>query len=95
MQEFALKYKKDTPVVMVEPGFKKKSAHLIVTMDAHPFLYALTIGNHGFKLMEKAFLGVCGIRPVHITKVGHMPLSTKQKRQKSIDRIRKKGEKLL
>ncbi|MBU4421615.1 NAD(P)H-dependent oxidoreductase [Candidatus Parcubacteria bacterium] len=95
LQGFALRYKKNPHVVITEPCFKNKSAHLIVTMNAHPLIYQLVIGNHGFKLMKKAILGVCGIKPVRITKIGHMSLKTKAKRQKWVEKIKRKGKKLL
>jgi putative NADPH-quinone reductase len=45
--------------------------------------------------MKRGILGFCGIRPVRITTIGSLKISSEARRQKWLDKVEKLGRKLI
>jgi NAD(P)H dehydrogenase (quinone) len=71
---------------------KGKSAHIIATMDTPPFIYKIFIGDPSGKMLKISTLGFCGISPIKKTYIGSIKLSSKEKKEKWLSLLEKKGE---
>lgn len=65
-----------------------RSAHLITTMDTPIWVYRWVYGRPGHNALGRATLGFCGIAPVRVTAFSAVKDSTKQDRQRWVDRVR-------
>jgi putative NADPH-quinone reductase len=66
----------------------KKSARIIVTMDAPLIFDSLVLGCAGIKLVKKAILQFCGINPVKITRIGRLRYLNEKQKNKVTEKIR-------
>lgn len=64
---FAFKFKKNSP--LWEKLLVGKSARLIITMDGPKIWDAIMFGAAGTKIVKKAILEFCGVKPVWVTKI--------------------------
>ncbi len=84
---FAVKYIKGKPVGLL----KNKSARIIITMDASPFLSQLLFGNPGIKIIKNSILKYSGFKPIKITKIGPVFKADKEKKKIWLNKVFKLG----
>lgn len=89
--DFAFNYKSGSP--WWDKLLKGRSARMIVTMDAPPFVYKWMFGEPGHKMLKKGILEFCGVKPACITNIGPVRSSTKKKRARWLEKIHELGEK--
>ena len=70
-----------------------KSARVITTMDQPAWYHWLIYGEPAHKAMKNMILGFCGIKPVKITSIGPIRLSTEEYRKKNLEKINQMGQK--
>lgn len=95
---FAFKYKRrdETPFLMRkifvawDQFLKNKSARVIVTMDAPPWINIRIIGDPGFKMM-KDICNFSGIKPVYRSYFGSVKMSMDEQRKKWLQKAYKLG----
>lgn len=90
---FAFKYRKGS--LSWDKYLTGRSARLIITMDTPPWYYWLVYRRPGHNAMKRGILGFCGIRPVRITTIGSLKISSEARRQKWLDKVEKLGRKLI
>ncbi len=66
---------------------KGRSARLITTMDNLPWLYKLRYLSPGHCQMKGMILKFCGIKPIRITSIGSVKLSSSLRRQKWLQKV--------
>lgn len=88
---FAFKYKKDSP--WWDKLLVGKSARVLATMDAPPFIYKLMFGQPGNKMIKKGILEFCGVKPVKIVNFGPIRSSSDEQRKKWLKEVTLWGEK--
>lgn len=71
-----------------------RSAHIICTMDMPPWYYALVYGKPSTRAMKNLTLEFCGIKPVKVTSIGPIRLSSSTFREKWLKRIEKEAKKV-
>ncbi len=89
---FAFKYRKGS--FLGDKLLKGRSARIIVTMDTPPWYYWLVYRRPGHNAMKHGILEFCGIRPVGVTTIGSLKISTEREREKWIARIENLGRKM-
>jgi putative NADPH-quinone reductase len=89
---FAFKYRKG--VLNWDRLLTGRSARIIVTMDTPPWYYWLVYRRPGHNAMKRGILEFCGIRPVGVTTIGSLKVSSERKREKWIARVEKLGRKM-
>lgn len=93
---FAYKIIRPFKLVKLLPG---RSAHIITTLNAPPFIHKLLFGATGIKSLKNSVLKFCGINPVKVTMLGPVGGSTNEKaklnRQRWIENIKNMGQKML
>ncbi|KAF5061204.1 Flavodoxin-like fold protein [anaerobic digester metagenome] len=90
---FAFKYRKG--ILSWDKYLTGRSARLIITMDTPPWYYWLVYRRPGHNAMKRGILGFCGIRPVRITTIGSLKISSEARRQKWLHKVEKLGRKLM
>ncbi|MGX4586405.1 NAD(P)H-dependent oxidoreductase [Paenibacillus chitinolyticus] len=91
---FAFKYKSKDSITW-DKLLKGKSARLIVTMDTPVWYYQTIGGSPGHKAMKKGTLEFSGFKPVRVTTLGSLKLSTADKRKSWLNKAEKLGRKLI
>jgi NAD(P)H dehydrogenase (quinone) len=89
---FAFKYRTDSP--LPEKLLKGKTARVITTMGAPAWYYRWVYGAPGDKLLKKAVLEFCGIKPVSVTHIGqarHISEVNKKAVLKKIEQLGQAG----
>ncbi len=76
---FAFKYRKGS--LLWDKYLTGRSARLIITMDTPPWYYWLVYRRPGHNAMKRGILEFCGIRPVRITTIGSLKVSSEARRQ--------------
>jgi len=71
-----------------------RSARLIVTMDTPPWYYWLVYRRPGHNAMKRGILEFCGIRPVRITTIGSLKVSSEKKRLRWLRKVEKLGRQM-
>jgi len=71
-----------------------KSARLIITMDSPSFIYRFIFRSPGENIMKRSVLRFSGVRPVRVTRVGWMVVSTKNYRRRWLKKIERLGHRL-
>ncbi|MDY0103006.1 MAG: NAD(P)H-dependent oxidoreductase [Lentimicrobium sp.] len=89
---FAFKYRKGS--LLWDKLLTGRSARLIITMDAPPWYYWLVYRRPGTNAMKRGILEFCGIRPVRVTTIGSLKVSSDQKRQKWLEKVYRLGTKM-
>ncbi len=89
---FAFKYRKGS--LLWDKLLTGRSARLIITMDPPPWYYWLVYRRPGHNAMKRGILEFCGIRPVKITTIGSLKISSEQKRQQWLDKVKALGRKM-
>ncbi len=89
---FAFKYRKGS--LLWDKLLTGRSARLIITMDTPPCYYWLVYRRPGHNAMKRGILEFCGIRPVKITTIGSLKISSEQKRQQWLDKVKALGRKM-
>lgn len=89
---FAFKYRKGS--LLWDKLLTGRSARLIITMDTPPWYYWLVYRRPGHNAMKRGILEFCGIRPVKITTIGSLKISSEQKRQQWLDKVKVLGRKM-
>lgn len=89
---FAFKYRKGS--LLWDKLLTGRSARLIITMDTPPWYYWLVYRRPGHNAMKRGILEFCGIRPVKITTIGSLKISSEQKRQQWLDKVKALGRKM-
>ncbi|MCD6659360.1 MAG: NAD(P)H-dependent oxidoreductase [Lentimicrobium sp.] len=89
---FAFKYRKGS--LLWDKLLTGRSARLIITMDTPPWYYWLVYRRPGHNAMKRGILEFCGIRPVKITTIGSLKISSEQKRQQWLDKVKSLGRKM-
>ncbi|KAF0198707.1 MAG: NAD(P)H dehydrogenase (quinone) [Bacteroidetes bacterium] len=89
---FAFKYHKGG--LLWDKLLKGRSARVIVTMDTPPWYYWLVYRRPGHNAMKRGILGFCGIRPVRITTIGSLRISSEKKREQWISKVENLGRKM-
>lgn len=89
---FAFKYRKGS--LLWDKLLTGRSARLIITMDTPPWYYWLVYRRPGHNAMKRGILEFCGIRPVKITTIGSLKISSEQKRQQWLDKVKALGSKM-
>jgi len=70
---------------------KGKSARLITTMDQPPWYFWLVYWAPAHRALKNTILEFCGIKPVSITSIGPIRLSTEEFRKSKLEKVRKLG----
>lgn len=70
---------------------KGKTARVIITMDQHPFLTWILIGDYSNEI-RRGILWFCGVWPVRITSIGPIGHMGPEERTKWGDKIAKLGK---
>lgn len=68
-----------------------KSAHIISTMDQPSWYYRLVYGAPTDKALKKLTFEFCGIKPVSITHIGPLRMSSETYRASWLEKIKKFG----
>lgn len=89
---FAFKYRKGS--LLWDKLLTGRSARLIITMDTPPWYYWLVYRRPGHNAMKRGILEFCGIRPVKITTIGSLKISSEQKRQQWLHKVKAMGRKM-
>jgi putative NADPH-quinone reductase len=89
---FAFKYRKGS--LLWDKLLTGRSARLIITMDTPPWYYWLVYRRPGHNAMKRGILEFCGIRPVRITTIGSLKVSSDSKRQQWLDKVLKLGKQM-
>jgi len=94
------------PYLLLLPGFafqkrensllwdkllKGKSARIITTMDQPTWYFWLVYWAPAHRALKNTILEFCGIKPVSITSIGPIRLSTEEFRKSKLEKIRKLG----
>jgi putative NADPH-quinone reductase len=89
---FAFKYRKGS--LLWDKLLTGRSARLIITMDTPPWYYWLVYRRPGHNAMKRGILEFCGIRPVRITTIGSLKVSSESKRQQWLSKVLKLGKQM-
>jgi NAD(P)H dehydrogenase (quinone) len=89
---FAFKYRKGS--LLWDKLLKGRSARIIVTMDTPPWYYWLVYRRPGHNAMKRGILEFCGIRPVRVTTIGSLKISSENKREQWIAKVERLGRKM-
>ncbi|NTW23398.1 MAG: NAD(P)H-dependent oxidoreductase [Lentimicrobium sp.] len=89
---FAFKYRKGS--LLWDKLLTGRSARMIVTMDTPPWYYWLIYRRPGHNAMKRGILEFCGIKPVRITTIGSLKVSSDNKRLRWIAKVEKLGRKM-
>ncbi len=84
---FAYKYPKSGKSFKIDKLLTGKSARLIATMDIPPLFNSLFGGDSGGKMMKRAVLNFCGVKPVYKNYFGSVKLSSEEKRKKWLEKV--------
>jgi len=90
---FAFKYRKGS--LLWDKLLTGRSARMIVTMDTPPWYYWLIYRRPGHNAMKRGILEFCGIKPVRITTIGSLKVSSDRKRSRWIAKVEKLGRKMI
>lgn len=90
---FAFKYRKGG--LLWDKLLTGRSARLIVTMDTPPWYYRLVYRRPGHNAMKRGILEFCGIRPVRITTIGSLKISSEKRREKWMAKVGRLGRKMI
>ncbi|MHC1774369.1 MAG: NAD(P)H-dependent oxidoreductase [Lentimicrobium sp.] len=90
---FAFRYRKGT--LLWDKLLVGRSARMIVTMDTPPWYYWLIYRRPGHNAMKRGILEFCGIKPVRITTIGSLKISSEKKREQWIAKAEKLGRKMI
>ncbi|WP_413587257.1 NAD(P)H-dependent oxidoreductase [Bdellovibrio sp. HCB274] len=71
-----------------------KTAHIISTMDQPSWYYRLIYGAPTDKALKKLTFEFCGIKPVKITHIGPVRMSTSEFRAKWLAKVEQYGSKI-
>lgn len=88
---FAFKYRRGS--ALWDKLLVGRTARLIVTMDAPPLYNRIAYRNAGPHLMRKAILGFCGVKPVRVTSIGSIKMSSPARRARWLARVERLGAK--
>lgn len=83
---FAFRYREDSP--FPEQLLKGKRARLLVTMDSPPWWFRWVTGQPGHRLLKKAVLEFCGVKPVTVHAMGPVRGSSPARREAWLGRAR-------
>ena len=72
-----------------------KTAQLLTTMDTPPWVYRFVHGSPGFRQLERATLGYCGVRAVRRTVFSPVVGSSAATRARWLERARREGRRLV
>lgn len=89
---FAFRYRKG--VLSWDKLLTGRSARMIVTMDTPPWYYWLIYRRPGHNAMKRGILEFCGIKPVRITTIGSLKISSEKKREQWIAKVENLGRKM-
>jgi len=89
---FAFKYQKGS--LKWDKLLTGRSARLIITMDTQPWYYWLVYRRPGHNAMKRGILGFCGIKPVKITTIGSLKVSSEERRQAWVKHVAALGRRL-
>ncbi len=88
---FAFRMNKGSLLGTWQKLLKGKTARVIITMDQHPFLTWLLIGDYSNEI-RRGILWFCGIWPAHVTSIGPIQRLDPEQRTKWGDKIAKLGK---
>lgn len=74
-----------------DPGLARRSARLLVTMDAPPWYDRLMYGGSARRQMARATLRFCGVRPVRTATFGSVGNTDAPKREKMLAQAARAG----
>lgn len=89
---FAFNYRKGS--LLWDKLLTGRSARIIVTMDTPPWYYWLVYRRPGHNAMKRGILEFCGIRPVRITTIGSLKISSEKKRLSWIKKVENLGKQM-
>lgn len=87
---FAFKYRENS--VWWDKLLTRKTARIITTLDQPGWYYRLAFGRPSVNQLKKSTLQFCGIKPVKVTYIGPIRLSTAEARTKMLQKITVLGE---
>ncbi|HLP56733.1 MAG TPA: NAD(P)H-dependent oxidoreductase [Fluviicola sp.] len=87
---FAFKYRENS--VWWDKLLTGKTARIITTLDQPGWYYRLAFGRPSVNQLKKSTLQFCGIKPVKVTYIGPIRLSTAEARTKMLQKITVLGE---
>jgi putative NADPH-quinone reductase len=76
------------------PGWRGKSARVVVTMGMPALAYRLYFGGHSLKSLERNILRFVGIRPVRDTVLGLVETAGKERKERWLAKMSKLGQRL-
>ena len=85
----AFRYREGSP--FPDQLLRGKTARLLVTMDSPPWWFRWVTGQPGHRLLKKAVLEFCGVKPVTVHAFGPVRGSTPARREAWLDRARRLG----
>ncbi len=71
-----------------------RSARLIITMDTPSLIYRFIFRSPGENIMKRSVLRFSGVRPVRVTRISWMVVSTKNYRRRWLKKIERLGLRL-
>lgn len=89
---FAFRYRKGS--LKWDRLLTGRSARMIVTMDTPPWYYWLVYRRPGHNAMKRGILEFCGIKPVRITTIGSLKVSSDHKRKQWVRKVEALGRKM-
>jgi len=89
---FAFRYRKGS--LLWDKLLTGRSARLIVSMDTPPWYYWLVYRRPGHNAMKRGILEFCGFRPVRITTIGSLKVSSDKKRLSWQRKVEKLGKQM-
>ena len=72
-----------------------RTAQLLTTMDTPRWVYRFVYGSPGFRMLERATLGYCGVRAVRRTVFAPVVTSSATTRERWLGRARAEGRRLV
>jgi len=87
---FAFKFRRNSPVP--ERLLRGRSARLITTMGGPSLVYTLLWFSPGVNALKKAFLALCGVSPVRVTRIDRMSSASPQRLTAWIKKVEELGQ---
>lgn len=88
----------DEAFLETDKGYKPlltgRTAHLITTMDTPEWVYQFIYRSPGIRAIAHGTLGLCGVRPVRVTRFAAVRHSTPAMRERWLEDVRREAEEL-
>lgn len=89
---FAFQYRENSP--FWDKLLKGKTAHIITTLDQPALFYRIVFRRPSVNQLKRSVLQFCGVRPVKVSYIGIIRNSTKEMREKWLEKVENWGRKM-